>query len=625
LHDGREWDGAHRGEGGTLDAEVLAEGADAGIAVNGHAKGVLRFAGVDPSNALVPLIGKELAMTFPLLLLDLASSVALLLWGVRMVQTGVQRALGARLRGLLGSALRNRLTAFLAGLGVTAVLQSSTATGLMVTGFAAGGLVDLVPALAVMLGANVGTTLIVQVLSFDVAAVAPVLILVGVLMFRRGVTSTRDLGRVLIGLGLMLTALHQLLGLVTPYEDVPSLHLLLDAIATAPVLDVILAAGLTWAAHSSVAVVLLVMSLAAKGVVPPDAAFALVLGANLGTAINPVLEGAAGGDPAAKRLPLGNLLIRTMGAAAALALLPSIGRLMAMVEADPSRAVADFHTVFNLALAATFLPFLPACAAILRRLLPARINPADPSRPLYLDAPALETPVVALGGAAREALRLADVLDAMLHGLHDILERDDRRRVAETKRLDDVLDTLNAALRAYLTALDPEAMTDADHERVADILAFATNLEHAGDVVNRNLLGLAAKRSKRGLASSKDGQAELLGLVDRLLANLRTAASVFVTEDLRAARLLAAEKEAFRDLEAQATAAHFERLRAGRIETAETGALRLDILRDLKRVNAHLVAAAAYPVLEGKGELLPSRLQRASKGGNGAGPASDDE
>src|ERR1700761_2782646 len=198
-------------------------------------------------------------MDFSITLVNLAGSVALLLWGVHMVQTGVQRALGARLRGLLGIALRNRFRAFLAGMGVTAILQSSTATGLMVTGFAAGGLVDLVPALATMLGANVGTTLIVQVLSFDVAEVAPALILIGVLMFRRASAGPRDFGRVLIGLGLLLMALHQFGELLTPYSDMPSLRLMLGAVSTQPILDIILAAGLTWAAHSSVAIVLVVM------------------------------------------------------------------------------------------------------------------------------------------------------------------------------------------------------------------------------------------------------------------------------------------------------------------------------------------------------------------------------
>jgi phosphate:Na+ symporter len=550
-------------------------------------------------------------MLFPLTLLKLAGSVALLLWGVHMVQTGVQRTFGARLRGLLGTALRNRFSAFAAGLGVTAILQSSTATGLMVTGFAAGGLVELVPALAVMLGANVGTTLIVQVMSFNVADVAPVLVLIGVLMFRRSTTSTRDLGRVFIGLGLMLMALRDLLDLITPYEDVPSLRLLLGAVATQPVLDVILAAGLTWAAHSSVAIVLLVSSLAARGVVPPEAAFALVLGANIGTSINPCLEGATGDDPVARRLPLGNLLNRVVGVALALVALDPLARLIVTIVPDNARSVADFHTLFNVVLAALSFPLLGPTATLLRRILPARIDPADPSRPLYLDLAARQTPVVALGGAAREALRLADVLEAMLGGLRDLLERDDRRLLGETRRLDDTLDTLDTAIKSYLTSIEPEAMADADHRRVGEILAFATNIEHAGDVVDKNLLAHINRKIKRGVAFSKAGQTELLGIVDRLLANLRTAATVFMTEDLRAARLLVVEKEAFREIEGRATMAHFERLRAGQIETMETSTLHLDILRDLARVNTHLVAAAAYPLLEESGELLRSRLRTA--------------
>lgn len=548
-------------------------------------------------------------MSFPVTLIDLAGYIALLLWGTHMVQTGIQRTFGPKLRSILGAALKNRFRSFLAGIGVTAVLQSSTATGLMVAGFAAGGLVDLVPALAVMLGANVGTTLIVQVLSFDVAAAAPVLILIGFLLFRRdSSTPTHDLGRVFIGLGLMLIALHQLLSLMTPYEDAPSLRLLLGAISTEPVIDVLLAAVFTWAVHSSVAVVLLVMSLAANGVVPPEAAFALVLGANLGTAINPVIEGVSSDDPAAKRLPIGNLANRLFGVIVALVLLRWIGPLMVTVEPDNARAVADFHTLFNLALAIIFLPLLTPYSKLLQRLLPRRVDPADPSRPLYLDVAARETPIVALGGAAREAMRLADVLETMLHGARDALHKGDRKMIAETKRMDDVLDHLNTAIKTYLTSLDPESLSDADHRRLGEILNFAMNMEQAGDVIDGNLLPHCAKRLKRGLVFSKEGEAELLGMMDRLVTNLRTAASLFMTDDRRAARLLVDEKVAFRDLEAAATQSHFDRLRTGRRDTAETSALHLDLLRDMKRVNGHIVAAAAYPVLERSGELLPSRV-----------------
>jgi phosphate:Na+ symporter len=548
-------------------------------------------------------------MTVTWTLLDLAGTVALLLWGVRMVQTGIQRAFGPDLHRLLGTTLHNRIAAFAAGIGVTAILQSSTATGLMLAGFAAAGVVDLVPALSAMLGANVGTTLIVQVLSFDVAAISPALILLGVILFRRaGATRTRDLGRVAVGLGLMLLALHQIVELVTPFEDTPSLRMVLGNIVTEPVIALLVAAILTWAAHSSVVVVLLVMSLAAKGVLPPDAAFAMVLGANFGSAVNPLLEGAPGDDPRARRLPMGNLLNRLVGCIAALALMGPIGRLMVEIEPNSSRAVADFHTAFNIILAVLFLPVLAPFAALLTRVLPARIEPDDPARPRYLDRAALETPPVAMAGAAREALRMADALEALLNGVADSLGQTDRKRIGETRKLDDVIDRLNGAIKAYLSELDPEALADQDHRRLSEILTFTTNLEAAGDVIDRNIMGHIQRRLKRGTPLPEAERDEMRRLLTRLVGNLRAANAVFMTEDIRAAKLLVAEKEAFRDLEAAATTAHFNALRSN-AGTGEESQLHLDLLRDLQRVNGHLVAAAAYPLLESQGELLPSRLR----------------
>ena len=551
-------------------------------------------------------------MTVTWTLLDLAGTVALLLWGVRMVQTGIQRAFGPDLHRLLGTTLHNRLAAFSAGIGVTAILQSSTATGLMLAGFAAAGVVDLVPALAAMLGANVGTTLIVQVLSFDVSSVSPALILLGVILFRRGSsTRVRDLGRVAVGLGLMLLALHQIVELVQPFEDTPSLRMVLGSIVTEPLVGLLVAAILTWAAHSSVVVVLLVMSLAAKGVLPADAAFAMVLGANLGSSINPLLEGAPGDDPRARRLPMGNLLNRAFGCLIVLALLGPIGRLVVALEPNASREVADFHTALNIILAMLFLPVLGPFSTLLTRLLPARVEPDDPSRPRYLDRAALETPPVALAGASREALRMADALEALLNGAAGSLGASDRKRIAETRKLDDVLDRLNGAIKAYLSELDPETLADQDHRRLSQIVTFTTNLESAGDVVDRNIMGHIQRRLKRGLSLPDQERDEMRRLLTRLIGNLRAADAVFMTEDVRAAKLLVAEKEAFRDLEAAATTAHFNALR-NNSGSGEESQLHLDLLRDLQRVNGHLVAAAAYPLLESQGELLPSRLRTES-------------
>lgn len=536
-------------------------------------------------------------------LLDMAGFVALLLWGVHMVQTGIQRAFGPGLHRFLARALRHRLGAFAAGLGVTAVLQSSTATGLMLTGLAASGTVTLAPGLAVMLGANVGTTLIVQIVSFDVTTVAPVLILLGVVLFRRAAaTWVRDLGRVGIGLGLLLLALHLLVLTVMPLEELPSLGTVFGVLGNQLVLDVLLGAVLAWAAHSSVAVVLLIMSFSAKGLLPLTAAWALVLGANLGTALNPLLE-AGGANPAARRLPLGNLLLRGLGAVVALALLPHLAALFPAGPLATAQSVALFHTGFNLALAVLTLPLLTPYAALLTRLLPDAPAADDPARPRYLDAVAQDNPPLALAAAAREALRMADLLETMFRQAATALPAADRRRIADTQRLDDALDALHNAIRAYLAPLDTSRLPDADHRRLRQILLFTAHLEAAADVLDHNLLAGAQRRIKRGLAMTPAEGTEAARLLDRLATTLRAAAAVFMTEDPRAARLLVAEKEAFRTLEDAATTAQLTQA------VPPPGTLHLDVLRDLKQVNAHLVAAAAYPVLDNHGALLPTRLR----------------
>ncbi|MGN6159925.1 MAG: Na/Pi cotransporter family protein [Devosia sp.] len=544
-------------------------------------------------------------MDFTLAVLGLFGAVALFLWGTHMAQTGVQRALGPRLRRILGTTLSNRTKAFLAGIGLTLLLQSSTATCLMAASFTANGMVDLLPAMAVMLGANVGTALIVQVLAFDVAVASPILILAGFLMFRRAENSLlHDLGRALIGLGLMLLALHQMLGVLGGVETAPEFRAAIGIVAAVPALGFILAALAAWGFHSSVAVVLLIVSLASRGALPLDVAFISVLGANLGTAINPLLEAGAAG-PEAKRLPMGNLANRIIGIAVALLLIGPVVKWLGGVLSPP-HAVAAFHLGFNLILALIFLPLLKPAERLLERALPAR-PAADPAAPIYLDRSARETPLVALGGAAREALRLADVLEEMLHGAHDALVKSDRKLIEETRNRDDVLDGLNTAIKRYLTSIESESLNEEDQRRLNQILVFSMNIEQAGDVIDRNLLPHVSKRLKRGLIKG-ESDTELAQLMDRLVLNLRTAASLFMTDDARVARQLAEEKVAFRRAEREAVAAHFDVMRADKTGEGMQSAIHLDLLRDMKLINSLIVAAAAYPVLDRAGELLPTRL-----------------
>ena len=538
--------------------------------------------------------------------IELLGEAALLLWGVHMVRTGVLRAFGGDLRRLLGHALRNRVTAILAGIGVTLALQSSTATALMAASFVASGAIGLNPALAVLLGANVGSALVSYALSFDITLVYPVLILIGLITFRSSTrTLTRDLGRAVIGLGLMLLALHLLVTTAVPGMVAPQAGEPLAALTREPLLVLVASAVLTWAMHSSVAAVLIIAALVNAGLVGSVAALAMILGANLGSAVNPLIDAVSAG-PAALRLPAGNLINRLAGCALALPFLPELATLIERWEPDPGQRAVAFHLAFNVVLTALFFFLLPTLTRVLRHAMPDRPRPDDPATPRYLDSGSIATPTVALANAARETLRMADVVEAMLAGSRGLLAHDDRRLAVRLRRMDDVLDRLHVALKRFSSELAQTRLSQEERDRLLWILAVALNLEHAGDVVDKGLLALTTKRMRRRLHFAAAELAGLEAMHDHVTAQLRLAVSVFMTGDLQAALRLVEEKERFRDRERAAVAAQVTRLQEGR-RGSETSGLQLDMVRDLKRIEA-LLAAVAHPLLERSNLLRPSRL-----------------
>ena len=547
-------------------------------------------------------------------ILDLMGGVALLLWGLHMVHSGVVRAFGADLRRLLGIALQSRLRAFLAGAFVTGLLQSSTATGLMAASFVTAGTLDLVPALAVMLGANVGTTLVVQVLSFNITIVTPILLLAGVIAFKRGGrTRTRDLGRVLIGIGLMLLALHIFLGALVTSDSVPVSRALLGEITNQPLLCLLIAAAVTWAAHSSVAIVLVVMSLGAANLISPTTVLAMVLGANVGSALNPLIETSQAGNLASRRLPIGNLATRLAGCALVLPFLHPIADTLQQYEPNPARLAADFHTAFNILLALLFIGPLDFVARQLKRWLPDQPKAADPGTPIYLESAAVGAPAVALVCAAREVLRMGDLIERMLRQSMTALLTNDRKLVAEISQMDDAVDSLNEAVKLYITRMTRDSMDDRDGYRAMEIVSFSINLEHVGDIIDKNLMDLASKKIRRGITFSKEGQDDLVEFHQQVLDSLTLAVGIFMSGDIKVARQLVAAKTQLREKEFAAAERYLMRLREGTPETIESYSLDLDILRDLKRVHSHL-CSAAYPVLERAGALQRSRLKDSAFG-----------
>jgi phosphate:Na+ symporter len=541
-------------------------------------------------------------------MLDLVGAAALLLWGLRMVRTGVNRAFGARLRYVLAASTRNRFLAFGAGVSATLALQSSTATGLMTAAFVNRGLIATAMALAIMIGADVGTALVAQALTFDTHWLSPAFIVCGVALFLAAENGQRKaIGRTLVGIGLMFLALKILKDSSEPLYVSPVAQILFGVLNDAPLLGAIIAAVITLMASSSLAVILLIVSLAAHDVVSASLAIALVLGANVGGTMVPILANAMLG-PVARRVPLGNAVIRLLGAGIALPLVEPLANTMSGLVPDAARMVVDVHLAFNIVLAGIFLPLVGFAANWLERLLPA---PAAPSLgPRYLDETGLESPAIALSYAVRETLRIGDRVEAMLQTSLVALQKMDQNRCDEIGRMDDEVDQLQEAVKLYLARLGRSGLDEIDGARTTEIISFAINLEHVGDIIDKSLRELIAKAIRHQLTFSSEGMAEIEDLYTRTQDNLRLAQSILVSQDAKLARQLVLGKVNVRLVEQRSTDQHMERLRQGRIESLQTSTLHLDITRDLKRINAHL-ASIAYPVLDRMGLLRGNRLSEA--------------
>jgi len=518
-----------------------------------------------------------------------------------MVRTGVTRAYGAQLRQIISRSISNRFKAFGVGLVVTGVLQSSTATALMVASFASRGLMATAPALAVMLGADVGTTIVAQVLSFDLSWLSPTLLGIGVITHLSSKRSiTKQFGRTAIGLGLMLLALKLIVTTSVPLRESQVLNEVFGSLAGDVIMGVLIAAILTWLTHSSLAIVLLVMSMAASGAVPLPLALALVLGANLGGTLPPIMA-TAGGSPEARRVPVGNAIFKIIGCLALLPVITIIAGYFQEIESDPARAVVNFHTIFNFLLAIVFIGLTEPIAKITKKLFPDVDQTDDPGRPRHLDKNDIDNPATALINAARETLRMGDIVETMLTQSLEVLAKDDEASAKAVHSMDDTVDRLHEQIKLYTTVVTRHEMDKKESQRAHEIMAFSTNLEHIGDIVD-NLMDISTKKIKKHMKFSREGHEELYYLHTRVVDNLKLAMAVFISGDVKLARRLLTEKKEIVALERAGAEDHLARLRDGRTESIETSALHMDILRDLKRINSHIVAVA-YPVLEQAGEL----------------------
>lgn len=541
-------------------------------------------------------------------LLNLLAAIALLVWGTQIVRSGMLRVFGEKLRNVLAASTRNRFAAAGAGLGVTCLVQSSTATGLIVASFVDHGLIATAPALAVMLGADIGSAMMAVVFSFDLSWLSPLLIFGGVVVFTlRESTTAGRLGRIAIGLGLIILALQLIVAATRPITASPEMQALLLAMPNELPLEILAGMLLTVMAYSGLAIVLLVATLAASGMLPMPIALGLVLGANLGSGLLALIA-TANSSPTARRVPLGNLLFRLLGIAILVPFMPYVKGWYGALAMPPHAQVVGFHLAFNVAFALVFIGLTPAIARIVERMLREPQAPAT-DRPNHLDPVALDTPSLAISCAAREALHQADIVETMLRGMLTVIRTGDLALAQQLRALDDTVDSLYGAIKIYLTKISRGSLSEREGQRWTDIISFVINMEQIADIIERVIQEVEDKNVRRGRRFSAAGMAEVSDLHGRLMANLRLAMSVFLDGHVRDAQKLLQEKADFRDLEHDYANAHLERLSENTAQSVETSALHIDLISDLKRINS-LICAIAYPILEQAGALAPTRLKQ---------------
>lgn len=527
---------------------------------------------------------------------NLFGGVLLLLYGIKLVNDGLQSAAGPRIRSLLGSLTSNRLAAVGAGAFITGLIQSSSATSVMLVGFVSAGLMQFRQTLAVVLGADIGATLTVQLIAFQVADYAVLLIGIGLtlLLFAKQ-HQVRNIGSGALGFGFVFLSIRIMSDAMAPLQQSALFREVLVALVDSPFTGIVVSAVFTALIHSSAATIGIALVLAVNGLITLDGAVHVMLGANIGTCSTALMASLR--SPAeARRVAWAHVLFKVAGVLLLLPALPLFRELVIATGGDLPRQIANAHTLFNVLMAVLFLPFLGLIAKLLDRLVPAA--PGDRKfGPRYLDEHVLGTPSLALSQATRETLRQSDIVREMLNDSVRAFQENDPELITDIKAKDDLVDILDREIRLYLTRLSSGSISEAHSRRTVELLEAGRDLENIGDIIDRNVMPLALNRIQKGLTFSPEGMAEIVQFHKKLIENFDTAISAFAARDRDLARRVLRNKEELEVLERELTQNHLERLRKGLRESMETSHIHLDTIGNYARINS-LVTHIVYPIFE---------------------------
>lgn len=542
------------------------------------------------------------------ILLNLASAAALLIWSVRLVRTGFERAFGGQLRRWLQLSTSSRFTAAGCGSIAAILLQSSTAVAVLIAGFMSAGTINGIVGLTILLGADLGSAIVAKLLNSSLSLVAPVLLLGGVITFLRSARRRpRQFGRIAIGLALLFMSLDLIRAASRPMIESAQSQSVILYLADETAAAFLVAALFAWLVHSSVAAVLLFVTMAGQGIIPAEAAFAMVLGANLGGSFIALVLTLKSGVMV-RRAVLANLILRGGGAAGLLYLLSAVPDLSSYLGSKPAQQALNLHLVFNATLLLVCLPLVGPLFRAVSLIVPDISAEAEAAaRGTALDPDALDQPKRAFSCALRELVYIGGRVEAMLRNVLPLYSSFDEMAASAIRAENQDVAERSLKLRIYLASIRGNDSEDKIGTRAIELAGIAANLESAADMISRKMVMLAETMNQENLKFSKEGWKDVTGFHDTVYRNVQLSISVLMNEDPSLARMLVEQKEIVREVAQRMEKQHLYRLKEGLSESIETSSIHLDLLRALKAVNTSF-AMIAYPVLSDSGELLGSRL-----------------
>jgi len=525
-------------------------------------------------------------------IIGLVGGLALFLYGIQMASEGLKNSFGNKLKKILSTLSKNKLIALSSGIVLTLTIQSSTAASSLLVSLVNTGIMTLSQSLAILLGTSVGTTLTSQLIAFRISDYALLVIIIGFsLKFFGKKRKQRSIGNILLGIGFIFLGIKVMTESIFPLKENVFFETMLTNLEHMPILALFASVILTAILQSSTATIGLTISLSIQGLISINLAIPIILGSHLGSC-STVLFAGIGAIKSAKRVALANLLFKTVGVIIFFLLTPSIISLAQNTSSYIPRQIANAHAFIVIGNVLIFLPFTDKFAKLLEKIIPVTEEIESMQEPKYLDIGALKTPDIAFYLASKEMLRIGNTIQEMVFDTINIFMKNNEKLLDKVCQQDMIVDNLSREITKYLTKINFETLSEKNGQEIFKLLYIVDDLEHIGDLVDKNLLTLIEKKIDRNLVFSKKGTEEIQDMHRKIYDNLRNAIGAFALQDRRMAQKVIDQKKSIDSLEIELRKTHINRLNLGIKFSQKTSGVHLDIINILKRISDHTFSIA---------------------------------